>query len=70
MLGFFMLRDVLQEGWLVRKALVAGVAFKRFVCLVTPGMTLQVAELRKRLVTAWMPTFVRLVPCMCANVLL
>ena len=70
MLGLFMLRNVLQEGRLIRKALVAGVAFKRFVCLMTPGMALQVAELRERLVTTWMPTLVRLVPCMRANVLL
>jgi len=70
MLGLFMLRNVRQEGRLIRKTLVAGVAFKRFVCLVTPGMALQVAELRERLVTAWMPTLVRLVPCMRANVLL
>jgi len=70
MLGLFMLRNVLEEGRLIRKALVTGVAFKRLVCLVTPGVALQVAELREGLVTAWMPTLVWLVSCMRANVLL
>jgi hypothetical protein len=65
-----MLRDVFQEGRFIRKTLVAGVTFKWFVCLVTPGMTLEVAELRKRLIAAWMPTFVWLVSRVRTDVLL
>jgi hypothetical protein len=40
-----MLRDVLQEGRLIRKTLVARVAFEWFVSLVTPGMALKIAQL-------------------------
>ena len=49
-----MLRDMLQQGGLVSKALVAGLAFVRFVSLMTPGVRLQVGQLGEGLGATWM----------------
>ena len=48
-----MLGDVLQEGGLVREALVAGVALVRLVALVAPRVGLQVGQLGERLRATW-----------------
>jgi len=65
-----MLGDVLQEGGLVREALVAGVALVRLVALVAPRVGLQVGQLGERLRATWMATLVRLVPGVSPDVLL
>ncbi len=44
-LGLLVLGDVLEQGLLVSKALVAGVALVGLVSLVTPGVGLQVGQL-------------------------
>jgi hypothetical protein len=44
-LGLLMLGDVLKERLFVGKALVAGVALVWLVCLVAPGVGLQVGQL-------------------------
>ena len=49
-----MLRNMLQQGGLVSKALVAGLAFVRFVSLMTPGVRLQVGQLGEGLGATWM----------------
>ena len=49
-----MLRDMLQQGGLVSEALVAGLAFVRFVSLMTPGVRLQVGQLGEGLGATWM----------------
>ena len=51
-----MLGDVLQEGGLVREALVAGVALVRLVALVAPRVGLQVGQLGERLRATWQET--------------
>ena len=43
--GLLVLGDVLQQGGLVSETLVAGLAFVRFVSLMTPGVGLQVGQL-------------------------
>ena len=48
-----MLGDVLQEGGLVREALVAGVALVRLVALVATRVGLQVGQLGERLRATW-----------------
>ena len=54
MFGLLVLRNMLQQGGLVSKALVAGLAFVRFVSLMTPGVRLQVGELGEGLGATWM----------------
>ena len=49
MLGLLVFGDVLEEGLLVRKALVAGVALVGLIRLVAPGVGLQVRQLGERL---------------------
>ena len=48
MLGLLVLGDVLQQGGLVREALVAGVALVGLVRLVAPRVGLQVGQLGER----------------------
>lgn len=69
-LGVPMARDVLQEGVLVGKALVAGVALEGLVRLVAARVRLEVGQLREGLVAARVPAQVRLVACVRAHVLL
>ena len=45
MLGLLVLGDVLQQGGLVSKALVAGLALVRLVSLMAAGVGLQVGQL-------------------------
>ena len=45
MLRLLVLGDVLEQGLLVREALVAGVALVGLVSLVAPGVGLQVGQL-------------------------
>ena len=45
---------MLQQGGLVSEALVAGLAFVRFVSLMTPGVRLQVGQLGEGLGATWM----------------
>ena len=52
-LGLFMLGDVLKQGLLVSKALVAGVALVGFIRLVAPRVGLQVGQLGERLRAAY-----------------
>ena len=52
-LGLLVLGDVLQQGGLVREALVAGVALVRLVSLVASGVGLQVRQLGERLRATW-----------------
>ena len=47
--GLLVLGDVLQQGGLVSKALVAGLALVRLVSLVAPRVRLQVGQLREGL---------------------
>jgi hypothetical protein len=61
---------VIEEGVLVDKALVAGVALVRLVRLVASGVGLQVGELREGLGAAVVLTLVRLVARVGAEVLL
>ena len=49
-----MLGNMLQQGGLVSETLVAGLAFVRFVSLMTPGVGLQVGQLGEGLGAAWM----------------
>lgn len=70
MLTLLVLGDVLQQAGLVREALIARVALVRLVGLVTTRVTLQVAQLTERLVTAGVTTLVRLVARVRADVLL
>ena len=53
MFGLLVLRNMLQQGGLVSKALVAGLAFVRFVSLMTPGVGLQVGQLGEGLGATW-----------------
>ena len=48
-----MLGDVLQQGRLVREALVAGVALVGLVTLMASRVRLQVRQLRERLRATW-----------------
>ena len=48
-----MLGDVLQQGWFVREALVAGVALVRLVTLMASRVGLQVRQLGERLRATW-----------------
>ena len=48
-----MLGDVLKQGLLVSKALVAGVALVGFIRLVAPRVGLQVGQLGERLRATW-----------------
>ena len=48
-----MLGDVLQQGWFVCEALVAGVALVRLVTLMASRVGLQVRQLRERLRATW-----------------
>ena len=43
--GLLVLGDVIQQGGFVVEALVAGVALVGLVCLVAPGVGLQVGQL-------------------------
>ena len=52
-LGLLVLGDVVEEGLLVSETLVAGVTFVWLVSLVTPGVALQVGQLREGLGAAW-----------------
>jgi len=52
------------------EALVAGVALVRLVSLVTPGVGLQVRQLREGLGATWVSALVRFVPCVGPDVLL
>ena len=65
-----MLRNVLEQRLLLRKAFVTRITFERLVRLVATRMTLQIAELRERFGTVGVPTLVRLLPGMRAHVLL
>ena len=65
-----MLGNVLEQRLLLRKAFITRITFKRLIRLVATRMTLQIAELRKRFGTVGVPALVRLLPGMCAHVLL
>ena len=54
MFGLLVLRDVFQESGLVSETLVAGLAFVRFVSLMTAGVGLQVGQLGEGLGATWM----------------
>ena len=49
MLGLLVFRNMVQEGRFVVETFVAGVALVGFICLVAPGVGLQVGQLRERL---------------------
>ena len=49
MLGLLVFWNMFEEGLFVGKTFVAGVALVGFICLVAPGMGLQVGQLRERL---------------------
>lgn len=70
MLRLLVLGYVLEEAGLVGETLVTGIALVRLVGLMTTGVTLEIAQLAERLRAARMTTFVRLVACVSANVLL
>lgn len=70
MLRLFVLRDVLQQILFVGKALIAGVAFERLVCLVAATVALKVRELREGLGAADLGAAVGLITCVGADVLL
>ena len=53
MLGLLVLRDVLEQGLLIREALVTGVALVRLVSLVASRVGLQVGQLREGLGATW-----------------
>lgn len=69
-LRVFVLRDVLEQRWLVAEAFVARVTFKRFVGLMATRVRLQIGQLRKCFLAAGVTAFVRFVAGMGANVLL
>ena len=48
MFRFLMFRNMLEQGLLISKTFVAGVALVGFICLVAPGVGLQVGQLRER----------------------
>jgi len=48
MFRFLMFRNMLEQGLLISKTFVAGVALVWFICLVAPGVGLQVGQLRER----------------------
>ena len=48
MLRLLMLGDMLKKGGFVMETFVAGVALVGFICLVAPGVGLQVGQLRER----------------------
>lgn len=70
MLRLFVLGYVLKQAGLVGEALVAGVAFVRFVGLVTPRVRLEIGQLREGFLAAGVTTLVRFVAGVGANVLL
>ena len=69
-LGLLVLGDVLQQGVLVVKALVARVALEGLVLLVAAGVRLQVAQLREGFVAAGRAALVGLVARVGPDVLL
>lgn len=70
MFRILVLGNVFQQTGLVGEALVATVAFEWFVGLMRPGVGLQVGQLRECLGAVGHSALVRLVPRMCAQVLL
>lgn len=70
MFRLFVLRDVLEEGGFVGKALVAGVALIRLVRLMTSRVGLEVTQLREGLGAGRMPALVGLVSRVRPHVLL
>lgn len=69
-LRLLVLGYVLEQARLVRETLVAGVALVGLVGLVAARMALQIAQLTEGLRAAGVPTLVRLVACVRADVLL
>lgn len=70
MLGVLVLGYVLQKRHLIAKALIARVAFERFIRLMAARMRLQIGQLGERLGAAGVPAFVWLIARMGAYVLL
>jgi hypothetical protein len=70
MLRFFVFGNVFQQCSLIRKAFIAGIAFVWFVSGMASRVRLEVRKLRESLRTAWMPTFIRFVACVRADMLL
>ena len=70
MLGFFVLGYVLEQCRLILEALVAGIAFVRFIRLVRSLMRLEVTQLAEGLGAVRMAASVRFVPRVRSHVLL